>query len=47
MNKSLKDGEERGGCSYVSIATAKRHGKHPMFEDSAAVLFTNKSEKRV
>lgn len=37
MNKSLKDGEERGGRSCVSIATAKRHGKHTMFEDFAAV----------
>lgn len=33
MNKSLKDGRERGGCSYISIVTMRRHAKSKTFWD--------------
>lgn len=36
MNKSLKDGRERGGCSYISIVTVKRHRKGKMLSDFPA-----------
>lgn len=31
LNKSLKDGRERGGCSYISIVTMRRHTKSEKF----------------